>query len=298
VFYTADTSLPQTYTAQGSGNNVAAIPIPAGAGTITFDITESGLGGNQAAPGFLQTGAATALLIGPGNTPTFDAYNAPTGPDFYSSVYGPGAADTSGNSQGPYLTLVLVKTRTVQVGSDGAGGGIVITAVNPAHTPVATTQPYAVADTAGNKFAAGYTGPVTAFNPVNTAPGTFLPEVAHNTTGLNSFTTNPAGFPGLQYWIGADSIVHITGCFQNPSAGGPLNTTFFTLPGAYAPASTRYFLAPSQLGLTGAPDSMTVGIDPSGNMQLHKIPAGTTLPANAVWFLEAHYPSKSVPNAH
>jgi concanavalin A-like lectin/glucanase superfamily protein/glycine rich protein len=157
VGYTNDTSLPQTYTAQYTGNNIAAVPIPSGAGTITFDITASGIVGNQASLGGLQEGTITAFIIGPANTPVIDAYNAPTGPDFYCSIYGPGAADAFGNSQAPYLTLVLVKIPMAPVGSDGAGGGILVTAVNAAHAPVGTVQAYATTDSGGNQLAAGFT---------------------------------------------------------------------------------------------------------------------------------------------
>jgi hypothetical protein len=298
VAWTNDTTLPGTYISDNSGNEVAAIPIPAGAGQITYDITMSGLVA-AAASGNIQAGTATALFLGPVASPHIDAYNAVTGPDFYAAIYGPGAADTSGNSQAPYLTLVLVKVPTAQQGSSGAGGGIVISYIDPEHTPIAAIEPYATTDDDGNTFAEGYTGPVTAFNPALATPGFFAPEEAHNTVGVNSFTCNPSGFPGLQYWLGADNMVHISGCVQNPSNGGPTSTTFFTLPSEYWPVSTRIFLVSMQLGLGGTPpDHIAVGVDTSGNMQIHNIAAGTTLAANSVFYCEFSYPSKFVPSVH
>ncbi len=130
----------------------AAIGVRGGAG---FPSGSGGGGGGGS--GGLQLGTCTAFLIGPNNTPTIDAYNAPTGADFYSAIYGPGAADAFGNSQAPYLTIVLAETTVPQVGSDGAGGGILLTAVNSSAAPVALTQPYAGTDEGGNPYGAGYT---------------------------------------------------------------------------------------------------------------------------------------------
>ena len=109
--YSSDTSLPQTYSGESLAGYIGAIPIAAGAGTITYDVSQSGIGA------LMQNGTATALVIGPGATPTFDAFNAPYGPGFYCSVYGPGAYDSFGNAQYPYLTIVLQKTVTVQQAS-------------------------------------------------------------------------------------------------------------------------------------------------------------------------------------
>lgn len=289
--YSSDTVLPQTYNGSSLIEYVGAALIESGAGTITYDLTQSDL------PTFLANGTATAFILGPGSAPSFDAYNAPTGPQFYASIYGPGAYDTYGNPQFPYLTVVLQKTLTTQQGSAGSEGAIQITSINNTGTPVAAMEPFDIIDPGGNEFAEGFTGPITAFDPATLTSPPLKPEQPHNTVGINSFVTNPTGFPGMQYWMGPDKMVHISGCFQNPSSGGPTATNFFVLPSAYAPVHTRMFLVASQTGST-SPEHVSVQIDNAGNMSMRNIPAGTTVAANTVWFIEAYYPSSQIPNVH
>ena len=231
--YSADTSLPQTYSGESLASYIGAIPIPAGSTTVTYDLTQSGIGQ------YLQTGAATALVIGPGATPTFDAYNAPYGPGFYCSIYGPGAYDGFGNAQYPYLTIVLQKTLTYQKGSSGAGGAIIITAINNSNVPVSNVQPYATTDEAGNQFAQGYTGPVVAFDPTKTTPGSFVPETWKPIT-LDSGWTAVAGQPPM-YRILPHGSIEFSGAATHTAFSGTVNVNSSNpLSAPYRPVSNHY----------------------------------------------------------
>jgi Concanavalin A-like lectin/glucanases superfamily len=157
--YSADTVLPGTYEGASLVSYIGSAVIDTGSATQTYDITASGIGTH------LANGTATAFVLGPGAVPDVDAYNAPTGPQFYCSIYGPGAANTAGVSQSPYLTIVLEKTLTVQHGSPGGGGAIVITAVNNSATLISAIQPFSGSDAGSNAYAGGYTGPVSTFHP-------------------------------------------------------------------------------------------------------------------------------------
>jgi hypothetical protein len=130
VGWAADTFLPVTYTAADLAGSAGVVEIPAGAFTVTADLTESQLGT------FLQNGGARALVLGPGPSPTFAAYNADTAADFYTAVYGPGAVDSAGNSLAPFLTVTYAESTTVQQGSPGGAGAVLLTFLNQAQTLV------------------------------------------------------------------------------------------------------------------------------------------------------------------
>ncbi len=185
VGYSNDTTLPQTYTGSSIAGHVGAVEIPPGAGTITYDLTQTGLATH------LANGTATALVIGPGASPTINAYNAPTGPQFYSSIYGPGAYDTSGNPQYPYLTILYEPTSGAQQGSNAAGGGILVTNVDNKHAPVAFIQPYAGTDVNGNNYAAGLTAPVTVQN--GNTPVAWIQPVAGTDVHGNNYAPGYTG---------------------------------------------------------------------------------------------------------
>lgn len=227
VGYSSDTVLPQTYNGTSLLDYVGAVPIPVESGTITYDLTPGGLGAQ------LQNGTATALIIGPGATPTFDAYNAVTGPEFYCSIYGPGAADTFGNSEAPYLTIVLEKTLTTQQGSNGGIGAITVTNVTNPTTPVVTIEPFATTDAAGNQFGQALTGAVANFDPTSLTPGSFKPETWKS-------LSIPTGMTGsIRYKRLAESnfvLMQVT--LTITSTLTSLNTyTGGTLPSAYWPVS-------------------------------------------------------------
>lgn len=226
IGYSSDTVLPQTYTGGSFIDYVGALQIPAGAGTITYDLTRSTLGT------YLQNGTATALILGPASTPTFDAYNAAAGAEFYCSIFGPGAYDTFGNAEYPYLTIVLQKTNTVQQGSNGAGGGILITAVDNADTPVAFIEPFAGTDGSGNQYAQGFTGQISNWNPSNNTPGSFTVEGWHSLSVPTGMTGN------LRYKMLAEfGLVMIDVNLQITSTltSGNAYTSSGTLPTAYCP---------------------------------------------------------------
>jgi hypothetical protein len=130
VGWATDTFLPITYTAGDTAGSAGVVEIPQGAYSATADLTESQLGL------YLQNAGATALVLGPGSTPTFAAYNADTAADFYTAVYGPGATDSAGNSLAPFLTITYAQSTTVQQGSPGGAGAILVTYLNQAETLV------------------------------------------------------------------------------------------------------------------------------------------------------------------
>jgi hypothetical protein len=130
VSWSTDTFLPITYAAGDLAGSAGVVEIPVGAYQVTADLTESQLGS------YLQSGGATALVLGPGPAPTFAAYSAATAADFYTAVYGPGAADNAGNSLAPYLTITYAQSTTVQQGSPGGAGAVLLTYLNQAQTLV------------------------------------------------------------------------------------------------------------------------------------------------------------------
>jgi hypothetical protein len=130
VGWSPSTFLPITYIADDVAGSAGVIEIPAGAYSVTADLTESQLGN------YLQNGGATALVLGPGDAPTFAAYNATTAADFYTATYGPGAADNAGNSLAPFLTVTYAQSTTVQQGSPGGAGAILLTFVDQGQTLV------------------------------------------------------------------------------------------------------------------------------------------------------------------
>lgn len=132
VGWSNDTFLPITYTAGDIAGSAGVVEIPLGASQVTVDLTESQIGS------YLQAGTATALVLGPGPSPTFAAYNASTAGDFYTAIYGPGAVDNAGNSLAPYLTVTYAQSTTVQQGSPGGAGGILLTYLNQAQALVGT----------------------------------------------------------------------------------------------------------------------------------------------------------------
>jgi hypothetical protein len=230
--YTADTSLPQTYTGADAVEYVGAIPIDAGDTTITYDLTQSNLGA------LIQAGTATALCFGPTDNPTFDAFNAATGPQFYCQVYGPGATDSFGNSLSPYLTIVYQETLTTQKGSKGGTGAIAITSLTNATTPIVMVQAFAGTDTAGNQYAQGVTGPITAYNPTTVTPGSIQTETWHSIVPGGSWNASGKGVNGFYYRMLSTGDVQIAWDVSITSSNPG---TMVTLPAAYWPSTAVQF---------------------------------------------------------
>lgn len=236
VGYSADTVLPQTYSGASLVSYIGAIPLPSGAVTVTYDLTQSGIGA------LMQSGAATALVLGPGDTPTFDAYNAADGQNFYCSIYGPGAADGFGNSQAPYLTIVLQETMTTQQGSAGAAGAITVTVIDNYSIPISTIEPYQTQDADLNTFAQGYTGQVTAFHPTSPVTTPYTPEIwtvvtsGFMTGGWTLPTPSNSVMP-FRYKLLATGQVFIQG---EINTGTVTSGIFYTMPSAYTPVYSQF----------------------------------------------------------
>lgn len=130
VGWSTDGFLPITYTAADLAGSAGVVEITRGTYSVTADLTESQLGY------YIASGGATALVLGPGQVPSFAAYNSPTAADFYTAVYGPGATDSAGNDLSPYLTITYATSATVQQGSPGGAGAILVTYLNQSQTLV------------------------------------------------------------------------------------------------------------------------------------------------------------------
>lgn len=85
-----------------------------------------------------------------------------------------------------------------------------------------------------NQYAAGYTGPVTAFQP-GTSPQ--APETWHNLTPLTGFA---AGGQQPRYQLMSDGTVQLAGAV-NLTAAQAAGTAFFALPSGYVPASSSFW---------------------------------------------------------
>jgi hypothetical protein len=235
--YTSDTSLPGVYTGSDFIEYVGNALVPAGSTTVTYDLSNSDLGAQIVA------GTATAICFGPADNPTFDAYNASTGAQFYNQIYGVGATDAFGNSLQPYLTVVLQKTLTTQVGGGGGVGAIAITQVTNQGQPIAFAQPFAGTDAEGNTYGQGFTGIVNAWTPGQFDPSTL--EVWHS---MPAFSTNFShGTPAPMYKFNADNTVSLAGAV-NVVSGTTSGIPFVTLPTNYAPLTTKKFTVPISAG--------------------------------------------------
>jgi len=277
IGYSADTSLPQTYLGASLVSYIGAALIPSGSGTMTYDLTQSGIGT------LLQNGSATAFVLGPGATPTFDAYNSASGPDYYCSIYGPGAYDTFGNAEYPYLTVVLQKTLTTQQGSAGAGGAILLTAVNNYNTPVTQVHPYATTDSNGNQFAQGLTGQATAFDPAVTTPGLFVPETWKSITSFSGvWAAQGGGIPCRVKLLANVNQVTIQG--EINSHGGTA-ATIGTLPAAYWPSQQQSVscVVSNSTGVTGQVNCVSIATN--GVMTM----IGPISATAAVYFMSGTY---------
>ena len=211
---------------QGTGNPAYA------------DLTGAGLGSA------LQSGAAQSVCLGPGS-PANWAWNR-------CDVYGSGGD----NAQNPLITVTWhTGTAPVQAGA-GADGQVKITYTTPGPLTVAL-QPAAGTEPAGNAFAQGYTGPVTAFQP-GASPS--VAETWHAIT-TDAGWSSVAGYSIPQYRLTAQGDLQLAG---NANAGSVLtaNKTLNAsnpLPAAYRPNNTRLFRSFSGPGGRGA-----VQIDATG----------------------------------
>lgn len=243
VSYSYDYALPTAYTGSTITASLGTLVIPAGAASATMDLSLTGLmaamngdSGYPRLPG--------AIILGPGDAPTYEAYGQPASPAFACQVYGPGALGPGGESLAPYLTMAYAVNGGLSAGSPGAVGGIWVSYVNTEAIPVGGINSFAVTDLAGNQWASGYTGPVTAFQP-GTSPA--VPETWHvvGQPGQPAFLSGWANAGGslasLQFACTADGKVHIIGVITSAAMSA---TQFMTLPATgYRPAVSQDFAA-------------------------------------------------------
>lgn len=120
---------------------------------------------------------------------------------------------------------------------------------------------------------------LTAADPsvTATAAAPAIAETWHDMRPLsNSFVGTIAGRYPPQYRKLADGNVQIAGSVQFPAAGGPNfnSITFANLPAPYRPTANDGKLWPIELATNVAPiGTSAVGIDTSGNLQFHFVPA-------------------------
>jgi hypothetical protein len=269
VCFSSDTVLPTNYLGVTDEPYAGAVLIPPGAETVTYDLTQGNIGQ------YLQTEAATAILLGPTDNPDFDAYNSVTATDFYCSIYGVGATDTAGNSLQPYLTVVLQQTLTTQSGSDGAGGLINITNVNQG-TPISTIQPFSTTDSQGNQSAAGYTGQVTAYNPMLTAPN-MAPETWHFITLDAGWTNGALLRSNLRYRLLSTGVLVLDGCASAVAGSGNKSINSSNpLPSVYWPTYPHDYVMSDAVG-----SRMHISLSAAGVL-IATFPSGAT----GTWFAE------------
>ena len=136
IGYSLDTVLPSSYTGNTIIHYAGFMVIPPGAGAVTIDLTQSALFTALFSSGSIPT----AIVLGPGSAPSYDAYNASSGSAFYCQVFAPGAVDSGGNSLQPFFTVNSSVTTgsAPNRGSYGGGGQLNVSLVNNAATPVFT----------------------------------------------------------------------------------------------------------------------------------------------------------------
>lgn len=246
--YTNDTSLPQLLDGSSAIEYVGNALIPAGAGTVTYDLTNSDLASA------ILGGTATALMFGPSANANFDAYNASTGAQFYCEVYGVGATDVFGNSLQPFLTVVLQKTLTVQVGGGGGVGAIAITQIDDEGQPVAMVQSFAGVDDEGNEYAQGFTGNISTW-----VPGVFDPSVVEtwHSMSLPSGTTGSLRYTSLAE-VGL-VVIDVNLTITSALAAGTTYASSTTLPSAYCPTVLTGGLREFPLSVNGAYTAVSNG---------------------------------------
>jgi hypothetical protein len=239
IGYSYDTSLPSAYTASDMVQYVGYLVIPAGATTVTIDLTQSALITGSPFP--------TALVLGPGATPTFNAFNASAGNVFYNQVYGPGATNSAGVSLAPYFTISYIDSSSApNQGGEGHCGEIAVTYLTTTGAPVSYTSPYATTDANGNAVGAGLTGQSQAFDPTLTTPGSYAVETWKNLTPPAVSTPSGSSMAGtIRYRMLTEAntmVVNVNVQITAPNTTA--NSTFAcaAIPStAYWPASTQYF---------------------------------------------------------
>lgn len=234
ISYSADVSIPTTYQsalASGASTPLTAYIMLDGTAAQVISLMNTGFSAALTAPT-----PATALVLGPGSNivsatspapPYFDAYNAPAGNYFYTSIYGPGALNSAGGSLAPVLTILYTNSAPKQ-GETGGGGYLAVTVIDQEAIPVAAIQPFATTDSQQNGFAQGFTGPITAFHPGPNGSGGYSAETWQAVSVFGSNWGAAEGYP-VGYRLTAQGDIQLTGRVTSSGAG----TTLFTLATAY-----------------------------------------------------------------
>lgn len=169
------------------------------------------------------------------------------------------------------LTLSGVKTSEQAentVAGNGADGVITVTYQTDA-TLAFALSPVAGSDSAGNSFAAGLTGNVTAFEP-SMIPAT--PETWHAVTLENGWTN--AGVLTCQYKMLPFNAVFIVGTLTPGTTTD--GTTLFTLPASYCPVHQICFALGTQ-GLSSTRNNVGfIAVNTDGSCNVYGV-SGTGL---------------------
>jgi hypothetical protein len=140
--------------------------------------------------------------------------------------------------------------------------------------PYAALQPVAGADDSSNAFAAGYTGPVSAIQPVSNPA---IVETWHTATYQNSFASLVAGSTDLKYKLTSDNFVHLSGRLVTPS-GVAASSTIATLPAGYQPARSEPFNSGyNQNSSPNASTAVIIVVGTGGAITVFNASAGTAL---------------------
>jgi hypothetical protein len=221
--YTNRSSLPSSWNAGGITGVKTWWQGPAtdqGGHAVTTDLTGQGLGSA------LQSGAAQSISLGPGSS-----YNL----NNYAQFYGAGGD----NSQNPLIT-VNWHTGSAPVQAGGGADGKVVITYYTAGVLQAALQPAAGTDPAGNSFAAGYTGPVTAVQP-GTSPS--VAEAWHDfPAGVNSWGLGTGGWKKYRLLSTGSVEVSISLRLIGTKTDGTAIFSAGALPAGYTPALGRKLL--------------------------------------------------------
>jgi hypothetical protein len=275
--YTSDTTLPSTFTAS-SVTTVTELPIPAGSQNtvVSWDLTN-----NSNLVSAIEGGTACTLIFGPGNTPGAASYsNTATASQFSAAFIGAGGA-ASGYLQDLTITVQYSSSNWAN-GGYGSPGAVRIAYINPNGVPIASIQPVATTDSQNDQYAAGFTGPITAWQPGSSPK---VPETPHALSSyLNSWTRNSTS-QDLQYQMMGDGTVLITGRLNVPASPAAVSTITSSIPSAYWPLN-RIETGPATAANSVSPFACTacsVQIDTSGNFSavgLTSSQSGYTLNVN------------------
>ncbi len=203
--YTNNASIPGSY---GGASTAVKSWAQGNVGSpVTTNLTNAGLGSA------LQSGAAKAIIIGPGSG-SFNLNN-------YGYMYGAGGD----NNQNPLITVNWHTGSIPVAAGNGANGQAVIT-YSASSVLLCAISPVAGTDTAGNAYAAGYTGPVQAFHP-GSNPTTV--------EGWQTLTPLPSGLTGsLRCKLVAELNIVLIDALFNWTGTAAKSFTLPSLPTGYA----------------------------------------------------------------